>query len=290
MNSIPPAAHFDFAETESVASIPSTSGDTVVLIELAAARQRVEQTLLHETEAMVLFALGAGLDLPPEALATQQPPASDAPPPDAGTDQLVRLAELHLSLTKLIAPARGATLVLLDEQRRRYPVLNAFGPVPQVRWMLATAGLSLVLLLGTALSGSVNPENVSRGLLNLQGVQLAVVELFLVAAAAVGATLANLKRLNRYISDCTYDPRYDSSYWTRLVMGMISGVILSQMVFSSLIGGDSPAANTSVHSALSGFGQPILAILGGFSADLVHDILMHLIGVIGNTMGLGKPK
>jgi hypothetical protein len=266
MNSIPPVAHLDFVETESVASIASARSHTAVRIELAAARQRVEQTLLHEVEAMVLFALGAGLNLPPEALATQQPQASDAPPPDAGTDPLVRLAELHLSLTKLIAPARGATLVLLDEQRRRYPVLNAFGPVPQVRWMLATAGLSLVLLLGTALSGSVNPENVSRGLLNLQGAQLAVVELFLVAAAAVGATLANLKRLNRYISDCTYDPRYDSSYWTRLVMGTISGVILSQMVFSALIGGDSPTANTSVHSALSGFGQPILAILGGFSA------------------------
>jgi hypothetical protein len=239
---------------------------------------------------MVLFALGAGLNLPPEALIRRQHPASDAPPPHTGAAQLLHLAELHLSLTKLIAPARGATLVLLADERRRHLVLNAFGPVPQVRWMMATAGLSLVLLLGTALSGSVNPENVSKGLLNLRGAQLAVVELFLVAAAAVGATLANLKRLNRYVSDCTYDPRYDSSYWTRLVMGMISGVILSQMVFSSLVGGDSSSANNSVSSGLSGFGQPILAILGGFSADLVHDILTHLISVIGNTLGLGKAK
>ena len=183
--------------------------------------------------------------------------------------------------------------MLLAEQRHCHPVLHAFGPVAQVRWMLAAAVLALLLLLGTALSGDVNPENVSKGLLNLQGMQLVVVETFLVAASAVGATLANLKRLNRYISDCNYDPRYDSSYWTRLVMGLISGVILSQVVFGAFVGPDgagaSGAANAPAGSALLGFGQPILAILGGFSADLVHDVLTHLIGVIGNALGLRKP-
>ena len=192
------------------------------------------------------------------------------------------------SLSKLIAPARGATLVLLADQKRRHPILYALGPVPQVRWMLTTAVLSLLLLLGIALSGDVNAENVSKGLLNLAGLQLAKIEMFLVAAAAVGATLANLKLLNRYISNCTYDPRYDSSYWTRLVMGLISGVILSQVVFSALVGHDSTAAGNAGNNALLGFGQPILAILGGFSADLVHDILTHLITVIGNTLGLRK--
>jgi hypothetical protein len=299
MNSMHPTVSIDPADTESVASMVSIRRDSVIRAEVAAARQRVEKTLLREIEAMVLFALGAGLNLPPEALATRQPTTSDALPPDmlppdtlppgTGADPLVRLADLHLTLTKLVAPARGASLVLLEEQRRAHPILQAFGPVPQVRWMLAAAVLSLILLLGTALSGDVNPDNVSKGLLNLQGIQLVVVEMFLVAASAVGATLANLKRLNRYISDCNYDPRYDSSYWTRLVMGLISGVILSQVVFGSLVGGDTTPAANSATSVLDGFGQPILAILGGFSADLVHDILTHLINVIGNALGLRKP-
>jgi hypothetical protein len=287
MNSIHPAASIDPREMESVVSLTSIPGEMDVRTEVAATRQRVEKTLLREIEAMVLFALGAGFDLPPEALAVRQ---SHAQPADAASDPVVRLAALHLTLTKLIAPARGATLVLLTEQRRRHPLVQAFGPVPQVRWMLATAVLSLLLLLGAALSGDVNPENVSKGLLNLQGAQLVVVEIFLVAASAVGATLANLKRLNRYISDCNYDPRYDSSYWTRLVMGLISGVILSQVVFSALIGTDSAAASNPNGSALMGFGQPILAILGGFSAELVHDILTHLIKVIGDALGLRKSE
>lgn len=292
MNSIHPSASIDRAETESVASMVSARRDTVIKAEVAAARERVEKTLLREIEAMVLFALGAGLDLPPEALAARQQPPPDTPLPDAlpldaAADPLVRLAALHLTLTRLIAPARGASLVLLEEQRQAHPVLRAFGPVPQVRWMLAVAVLSLILLLGTALSGDVNPENVSKGLLNLQGTALIAVEVFLIAASAVGATLANLKRLNRYISDCNYDPRYDSSYWSRLVMGLISGVILSQVVFGSLVSGESASAHPGT-SALDGFGQPILAILGGFSAELVHDILRHLINVIGNTLGLRK--
>ena len=196
-------------------------------------------------------------------------------------------AALHLTLTRLIAPARGSTLVLLAEQRRLHPVLNAFGPVPQVRWMMAVAAISLSLLLGIALSGDVNTENVGKGLLNLDGYKLVVVEIFLVAASAVGATLANLKCVNRYIADCTYDPRFDSSYWSRLVMGMISGVILSQVVFGSWIGSDSTGGATA-NGDLHGFGQPILAILGGFSAELVHDILTHLLGVVRNALGIRK--
>jgi hypothetical protein len=290
MNVINPTASLDLRATESVVSLAGIPNEADVLAEVAAARQRVEKTLLREIEAMVLFALGAGLDVPPEALARRQHPVADMRPPNAGTDPLVRLAELHQTLTKLIAPARGGTLVLLAEQRHCHSVLHAFGPVPQVRWMLAVAVLALLLLLGTALSGDVNPENVSKGLLNLRGTPLVEVEIFLVAASAVGATLANLKRLNRYISDCNYDPRYDSSYWTRLVMGLISGVILSQVVFGALVGGDTGAANSPAGNALLGFGQPILAILGGFSADLVHDVLTHLIGVIGNTLGLRKAE
>jgi hypothetical protein len=288
MNSISPAIDRDTAE--SVASLGPTPHENAIRTEVAAARQRVEHTLLREIEAMVLFALGAGLDVPPEALATRQLPTPDALPPEITTDPLVRLAELHLTLTKLIAPARGASLVLLADQRKEHKALQAFGPVPQVRWMLAAAVLSLMLLLGTALSGHVNPENITKGLLNLQGHELAVVELFLVSASAVGATLANLKQLNRYISDCNYDPRYDSSYWSRLVMGMISGVILSPVVFGSVIGSDGTTPTTPGGSALAGFGQPILAILGGFSAELVHDVLSHLIAVIGNALGLRKSE
>jgi hypothetical protein len=293
MNVISPTTTLDLGAAASAAPLADSPNDIRVYV--AAARVRVEETLLREIEAMVLFALESGLDVPPEALARQQHAAPDAPPPDARTDPLVRLAALHQTLTQLIAPARGSTLVLLAEQRRCHSVLHAFGPVPQVRWMLASAVLALLLLLGTALSGDVNPENVSKGLLNLQGHRLIAVELFLVAASAVGATLANLKRLNRYISECNYDPRYDSSYWTRLVMGLISGVILSQVVFGALVGPDgagagADAANSPVGNALLGFGQPILAILGGFSADLVHDVLTHLIGVIGNALGLRKPQ
>src|SRR6476660_8816773 len=62
-----------------------------------------------------------------------------------------------------------------------------------------------------------------------------MVEAFLVSAASLGACFANLQRIDTFISVGTYDPRFQSTYWTRWVMGVISGVILSQLVYNSLL-------------------------------------------------------
>jgi hypothetical protein len=211
-------------------------------------------------------------------------PASSDTPSSAGPEsRLAALAEAHFGLTKLIDPAKPGALLLLVEDRRANPFWNTFGAVPLVRWMQSIAVISLLLLLGISLSNKVNAVNMTKGLLNLYGLDLLCVEIFLVAAAAIGASLANLKRLDRYISACTYERRFDSSYWTRLVMGVMSGIILSQVVYGAIVGHEPDTANT-----LSEFGQPVLALLGGFSADLVHDVLSQLIAVIGNLLG-GKP-
>jgi hypothetical protein len=127
----------------------------------------------------------------------------------------------------------------------------------------------------------------SKGLLNLSGFALLANEAFLIAAASVGAALANLKRLDRFVSVCTYDPRNDSSYWTRLVMGLISGTVLSQIIYGELTG-HIGGATESEPNLLAAMGQPVLALLGGFSADLVHDLLTHFIGVISQAFGRGN--
>lgn len=217
--------------------------------------------------------------------------------------QLSLLGGVHLALSKLVAPARPGTLLLLSEERREHPFWSSFGAVPLARQMLVLALLALLLLLGTALSSSVNAENLSRGLLNLQGTKLLVNETFLAAAAMVGATLANLKRLDHFITTSTYDACYEGSYWTRLMMGLISGVILSQVILGTSVGlggmanagaaGNAGVGNAGISSAgvsnvLANVGQPILALLGGFSGELVHNILAHLIAVIGNLFGGGQ--
>jgi hypothetical protein len=293
----------------------------------ALSHQRIEGRLIREVEEMILFAMASGTSVPPKIgsiLGRAFPSGSPSPGADwigvpllggeatpSGTelgadatasgrgavgpqpapDYLSLLAAAHLELSRLVAPAKPATLVLLADDRRHHPFRNSFGAVPMARTMLVIAVLSLAVLLGIALSHQVTAANLTRGLLNLEGMPLLVNEVFLLAAAGVGASLANLKYLDRYISNCTYSRRYDGSYWTRLVMGLISGVVLSQMVYGALIASNvAPAAGSDANNILTTLGQPVLALLGGFSAELVHDVLAHFITAIGYLLGGGTKK
>jgi len=254
--------------------------------------------MLREVEAMALHATGNGLALPPDLMdavdralsaTVTMPTASDPALAAEPETFFVELANAHAALTRLVAPARPASLQLMLEDQRRHPLTHSFGGVPLVRHMMAVAVVSLIGLLGMALFNQVTAENLAKGLLNLSGFDLLVNEAFLIFAAGVGAALANLKRLDRYVATCTYDPRNDSSYWTRLVMGLISGTVLSQIVYGELVGrgllGNPPADNV-----LTSIGPPVLALLGGFSADLVHDLLTHFIDVVGRAFGRGSSE
>lgn len=64
-----------------------------------------------------------------------------------------------------------------------------------------------------------------------------------------------------------FDPKYEPSYWIRLLVGIMAGLILA-----SLIPVDP--------DALNGLGHPTLSLLGGFSASLVYRILNLLVSFV----------
>ncbi len=74
--------------------------------------------------------------------------------------------------------------------------------------------------------------------------------------------------MNRYIVDGTFDPKYNASYWIRLVLGLIAGLILALLI---------PIDNKS---ALKELTKPTLAMLGGFSVTVVHRILRRLVDTV----------
>ena len=251
--------------------------------------RRVQARMIQEVEAMLIFATANGIGVPVDLVAAAGRALGNTAPA-IGDDRLTLLAKAHLDLTMLIAPARAGTVLLLIDDRRRHPFVSTFGAVPMARWMLGIAVLSFLAFLVSALPHAVNSENLAKGLLNLGGSQLLLNELFLAAAAGVGASLANLKRLGQYISACTYSQRYDGSYWTRLVMGLISGLVLSQLLFSGLAAAGAPLPGSGEDNLFLSLGQPALALFGGFSAELVHDILSHFIDTIGTLLGVARNK
>jgi hypothetical protein len=270
-------------------------------------KERLRQRMVRQCEAMLQHALGTGRVVSAEVMehldqAVSTPDVSmtvaaaprrdDALPADLATgsgsaaerSRLASLVVAHAGLALAIAPATPEAVLLMAEERTRHPFWSGFGPLPLVRRMLGLALLSLVVLLGVSISAQVNTVNMSKSVLELSGFPLLMIEAFLVSAASLGACFANLQRINTFISDGTYDPRVQSTYWTRWVMGVISGIVLSQLVYVFYLAhsGNDPTVGT----ASVAIGQPILALLGGYSVDFVHGILTRAINSVGNFFGV----
>jgi|HubBroStandDraft_1064217.scaffolds.fasta_scaffold00147_27 hypothetical protein len=297
----------------------------------------------RECDAMAESLFCAGRALPPDlvtlladVLATFDAPGSLAAPeprrkkgsPEIAADDRARtidaataasLSKAHAALAQLIAPATPEAVLLLVEERRRHSPFYVFGPLPVVRQMLALALVSLLVMLGMGLHPDINQTSMSTPFLVLSGIPLLVIEIYLLAAASLGSCFQNLQQINAYISAGTYDPRFQSTYWTRWVMGVIAGIILAQLIHDLVLvpggsgglvsppppgappgsgalspaavsgaaasgasagGGSSTGASGAAVSGASAIGAPLLALLGGYSVDLVHGILRRIVSAL----------
>jgi hypothetical protein len=95
------------------------------------------------------------------------------------------------------------------------------------------------------------------------------------SAAGIGAGFAALFRVNRYVANGTYDPKYESSYWVRFVLGITAGIVLSSLV--------------PITQDQSGFTRPLLCLLGGFSASVVYRIMSRLVDTL-ESLVQGDPR
>lgn len=231
----------------------------------------VDQLIL-ECTAMSKFAFASGLDIPPKLIqiletyihgnAPKLPKADSISPGEM--DDIRPLIQVHERLANLVEPAKPRTILLMDMETKRAGRLKFLGVVPFIRrMMLATIGC-LVMFIAISLSPHINNEANSWNLFQSSGWALLLKELFLLSAAGLGASFTTLFRANRYIVEGTFDPKYESSYWIRFSLGFIAGMILATLI-------------PIEESVRTDFGKPLLAMLGGFSADLVYRVIARVI-------------
>ncbi len=235
---------------------------------------------LAEVEAMANYALSSGSEVPVslleslQAMVEEDASLGSSQEHSAGSyresaAQLGELGRIHHALARVVHPASPRSILLLDRERRRPWWIRALGPVPVIRGLII-AGLIFVaawigLSLTSAADGSVDWQNE-------QGIRLLIEELHLLAAAGVGAAFAGLFLASRHVTRGTYDPKYASSYWIRLVLGVVAGMILALLV---PLQGD----------ALGNIGTPVLAMIGGFSVSVVYRILKRLVSAVETLVG-----
>jgi hypothetical protein len=173
------------------------------------------------------------------------------------------LVILHQHLSHVIAPATPGSILLLEGHRQSKGILRWLGPVPLVQYLILIALIALITLLAAGISPAVSEQSIQQSIFDGQGKAMLINVVFILAAAVLGATFSALFKVNRYISSQTYEAIHLSSYWIRFVLGVISGIILSELI--------------SISDSKSGMmTKPLLALLGGFSAGVVYKLLTKL--------------
>ena len=225
-----------------------------------------------ECEAMAKHALASGLKVSGVLLQQIRNLESSINDIEPDPSMMRQLGDCHVRLSRLIAPATPRTILLLDSQSEHRGGLSFLGPVPLIRQMMVASLVSLIALICLTLSPDVNGSKANSDILMGSGLTLLLNELFLLSAAALGASFSALFIANRYIQEGTFDPKYNISYWIRFVLGLIAGFILATLIdFDAL---DKASNNSSGTS--SAFVRPLLAMIGGFSAAVVYRILSRL--------------
>lgn len=189
-------------------------------------------------------------------------------------------------LSNLVKPAMPGTLVLFEKNRQSNSLFRTLGPLPIVRSFMFITILSLLALIGISLFKQVNNQSMQMSMLQGSGLPQIARLMFLLAASSVGASFYALFKMNGYIQRGTFEMKYASTYWSRYVLGLVAGILLSELfvVFIETLPpatSESPTSNdTAPLTSAPYLIKPILAILGGFSANLVYRILNKLIDTV----------
>jgi len=221
---------------------------------------------LDEFEMMLRYSLAEGLDLDEttrDTVATVQQtliavrnlPEGAALPEPGMLIFVNQLMAAHSALSRIIAPATPLSLSATEPTER----LGYLGNPPLIMWMIFIAIVSAVgfvftsVVYGTANTGAVGQK------------------LNWCFAAALGAVFYVLFTALDYVKDRTFDPRYNSIYVIRFVLGVLAGLILAIILGAPLF-----KNNTTISS----LGPAVIALVGGFSTEAVYQVLQRFVDLL----------
>jgi len=228
--------------------------------------------LFRECEAMIAFAGARGLAL--DAALLNKLGVLDVGIAGRAEIPMSQLMGLHGELARAVQPALPRSLELMAWDSRVRPLRHRLAPVPALRYLMALALIFVVGFCWVFTTGHIDAESVGQDLYTLgSDGRLTSHLLFYFTLAGIGASFQSLYDAYGYVRDGTYDPGYDSTYLIRIGLGLIAGLILAQLVPTDA----SPDAEGMTAATVA---KPLLALLGGFAAQLVHRILQRLVETV----------
>lgn len=241
--------------------------------------------MIDECVAMVRYAMANGSKIPGDAVeflekVTSQQPDPAKPAEDGDTPDIRKLNDIHNRLARIVSPAIPSAILLMDTGKEQKGLFKFLGRIPFIRRMMVATMICLGLFVATSLSDYISDEVIN--LFKMDGLKLLMNELFLLTAAGLGASFHALFKANGYIVKGIYDPKYETSYWIRFVLGILAGLLLATLVpIGEELGKE---VGEAAKTGNMGFETPLLAMLGGFSANLVYQIFARLIAGVASVV------
>ena len=200
--------------------------------------------------------------------------------PESYSGSTEELLGIYNYLIKVVKPATPRMIMHLEATEKRSTLVRILGPIPIVRQFTVLAMVSLFAFILTSLSAEINTHTIQLSILQGSGMAQVKRLIFLISCASVGASFYGLFKMNYLLNKQNFDLSLTHTYWSRYILGIVAGLLLSElfigMIEPSIGGVDHETPMGSIGYLL----KPTLAILGGFSADLVYTILSRLVETV----------
>lgn len=240
-----PKAKTVIKNTEPKANVPGIS-------------QAVINELSDEINNMLSFAVYNGITINTEINELVQ---------NSNVDDLINA---HNLLCKNVAPATPKSIEYTRRMHHEGSSKSVFNKIPLSRNLMILSLVFLVMFITTVMSPDVNNASLDKGILGSNGFPLLLNLGYLASVSGLGVLFYLLKDVSSSIKNGTLVPEDSISYMSQILLGIIAGLIMSEIL--SLYLKDPNEINL--------FNKSILALIGGFSSDAIFSILQGLINKI----------
>lgn len=250
-----------------------------------------QENLLAQCDAMLEHAAGRGPlseDISPQLLEILAKPKEDREKVPFSD-----IVALHTALSNAVAPAVPRTIKCLKDDRENRGSWNWLAPAKPVRRLVYAAltfSLFLIILqsrpelisdLMNGIIGCATDDGNGNCTNKMAAQTLLILQLFVIGG--LGACFSGLYDSFNYLREGTYDDSLASTYVIRVLIGAFAGVILGYWLIDYIhaTAPDDPPAPGGNGEPQDPFDSKLLAFIGGFSAQVVYDLLNRISEAIG---------
>lgn len=220
--------------------------------------KKVIHELSNEINNMISFAVYNGIIINTEVNQLVQ---------DSNVDDLINA---HNLLCKNIAPATPKSIEFTKKLYDGDKDKSLFKKLPLVRNLVFLALFFLAMFIITGLSPDVNNSSLDEGIMNNHGLSLLLNIGFLASVSGLGVIFYLLKNVSTAVKNGTLIPEDVIYYIALIVLGVISGLIMSEII----------SFYTTDPQGINLFNKGVLALIGGFSSDAIFSVLQGIIDKI----------